>query len=174
MLSRRSILLGGTLAASTVAGALVTGPLSHTGAVARKRIAVSWEWGGARKNGYLLQTVLGPDDELALWYAPTYAKGAVETPRKITIDRTLHNELTAEFSDVTYMIGVHGTATGEDSAYEMKQVGRNGFNQLQVGDTGTVSVLGDRLYVHSVDEMSDWSGTSNVRTFSFDRRDDHL
>lgn len=170
MPSRRTLLLGGGLAGSAVLGAVATGQLWHSGTVKRKRIAVSWERGGVRRNGYLLQTVLGPDGELDLWYAPAYVEAAVEAPREATVDGSLHGDLTTEFGDVAYTVGVCGTAPGGDCAYGMKRVGREGFNRLQVGDTGTVSVAGDRLFVHGVDELSDWSGSSDVDTFEFERR----
>jgi len=169
MPSRRTLLLGGGLAGSAVLGAVATDRLWHSGTVKRKRISVSWEQGGVEGSGHLLQTVLAPDGEVDLQYAPAYVEAAVEGARAVSVDGSLHEDLATEFGSVAYTVGVCGTAPGENCAYGMRRVGREGFNRLQVGDVGTVSVAGDRLFVHGVEERSDWSGRSDVGTFEFER-----
>jgi hypothetical protein len=162
MTSRRALLLGG-LAAFGGLGWLGGEHLSVTGEVRRKYIYVSWEVNGRHRHGRMLWSVVAPGDEINISYASPDAEGAVQSPRTITVDRGLDRSLHADFSDVTYMLGVSGTATG----YSMKRVSRDGFNRAQLGDTATVVHFNDRLFVSEVRPRTGWSGSSEIRTFDF-------
>ncbi len=167
MPSRRTFLLGGGgLAAIGGLGWLGVEHISVTGEVKRKYIDVSWESNGRQRHGRILLSVLPPGDEINISCASSYAEDAVQSPRTITVNQSLDSRLNADFSDVTYRLGVSGTALG-GSGYSLKRVSRDGFNSAQLGDTATVANLGDRLSVHEVDTRSSWSGSSEIRTFDF-------
>jgi len=167
MPARRSFLLAaGGLTAIGGLGWLGVEHVSVTGEVKRKYIDVSWESQGRQHHGRVLWSALAPDEAINVSYASAYAADAVQSPREITVDRDLDSRLRAEFSSVTYRLGVAGTAL-DGSGYSLKGVGREGFNSAQLGDTATVANLGDRLAVYDVDTRADWSGSPSVRTFDF-------
>lgn len=167
MPARRSLLLAvGGLTAIGGLGWLGAEHVSVTGGVRRKYIDVSWESQGRQRYGRVLWSALAPDEAITVSYASTYAADAVQSPRAITVDGDLDSRLHAEFSSVTYRLGVAGTALS-GSGYSLKEVSREGFNSAQLGDTATVANLGDRLAVYEVETRSDWSDSSSVRTFDF-------
>ncbi|MFC4448045.1 hypothetical protein [Halorussus aquaticus] len=172
MPSRRAVIAGtGTVAGGVVLGWVATGGLAQTGRVVRKRIGVSWEYGGGELwHGDLLQTHIGPDGEIGLAYDPSYVGPAVTGPRDVSVGDHLHEALEDEFRNVEYRLGVCGTADGEDCAYRILRAGRDGFNRAQLADSATVTDFADRLFVHEVTETSEWSGTATVAEFDFDRR----
>jgi len=166
MPSRRSFLLGGGgLAAIGGLGWFGVEHVSVTGEVKRKYIDVSWESNGRQQHGRILWSALS-EDEINISYASSYAADAVQSPREITVAQGLDSRLNEDFSDVTYRIGVCGTAAG-DCGYSMKRVSRDGFNSVQLSDTATVANFGNQLYVYEVNTESGWSGSSEIRTFEF-------
>lgn len=162
MPSRRTVLLGGGLAA---VGGLGVEHASVTGEVKRKYVDVSWETNGRERHGRVLWSALAPGGEIDVEYASSYAEDAVQSSGRITVDESVDARLNGAFRDVTYRLGVTGTAS--DSGYSMKRVSRGGFNRAQLGDTATVARLGDQLYVHEVDSRSRRSNSSEVRTYDF-------
>lgn len=167
MPSRRTVLLGsGGLTGLCGLGWAGIEHVSVTGAVKRKYIDVSWEVNGRQRHGHVLLSLLEPEGEISISYAPAYAEEAVQLPREITVDEQLDNRLHGEFTDVTYRLGVCGTASGE-CGFSMKRVSRDGFNQVQLGDTVTVANFENHLYVYSVTPRSAWSGPSEITTFDF-------
>lgn len=166
MPSRRTVLLGGGLAAIGGLGWLGVESVSVTGEVKRKYVGVSWESNGRERHGRVLWSALAPSDEINVSYAPSYAADAVQSPRTIVVDRNVDSRLNSAFTDVTYRLGVTGTALG-GSGYDMKQVSRDGFNRAQLGDAATVADLGDQLYVHEVNTRPGRSNSAEVRTFDF-------
>jgi len=153
-------------------GWVASGGLATTGRVVRKRIDVSWEYGGgAVWNGDLLWALAGPDDEIDLAYDPSYVGAAVDGPRDLAVGESLHEELRNQFRSVEYRLGVCGTAEGDECAYSLKRTRREGFNRARLADRATVTDLDDRLLVHNVEPV-DWSGTTDTGTFDFDRRHD--
>ena len=167
MPSRRAFLLGGGgLAAIGGLSWLGVEHVSVTGEVKRKYIDVSWGSNGRQRHGRILWSALAPEDEINISYASSYAADAVQSPREITVDRGLDSRLNEDFSDVTYRLGVCGTASG-DCGYSMKRVSQDGFNTAQLGDTATVANFGNQLYVYEVNTRSGWSGSSEIRTFDF-------
>lgn len=111
-------------------------------------------------------SLLEPEGKIDISYAPAYGEEAVQSPREITVDEQLDSRLHAEFTDVTYRLGVCGTASGE-CGFSMKRVSRDGFNRVQLGDTVTVADFETHHYVYSVTSWSDWSGPSEITTFGF-------
>ncbi|KPN29879.1 hypothetical protein SY89_00599 [Halolamina pelagica] len=166
MPARRSFLLAAGLTAIGGLGWLGVEHVSVTGEVKRKYIDVSWESQGRQRYGRVLWSALAPDEAINVSYASSYAADAVQSPRAITVDEELDSRLHAEFSSVTYRLGVAGTALG-GSGYSLKGVDREGFNGAQLGDTATVANLGDRLAVYDVETRPDWSNSSSVSTFDF-------
>ena len=165
MPSRRTVLLGG-LATIGGLGWLGVERVFVTGEVKRKYIDVSWESNGRQRHGRILWSALAPDDEIDVSYASAFAEDAFQSPRKIDVDQDLDSSLNGAFSDVTYKLGVCGTASG-NCGYSLKRVNRDGFNRAQLGDTATVANLEDRLYIHEVKTRSSWSESSEIRTFDF-------
>jgi len=165
MPSRRTVLLGGGLAALGGLGWLGVEYVPVTGEVKRKYVDVSWETNGRERHGRVLWSALAPGGEIDVEYASSYAEDAVQSPRRITVDESVDARLNGAFRDVIYRLGVTGTAS--DSGYSMKRVSQGGFNRAQLGDTATVANLGDQLYVHEVDTRPRRSGSSAVRTYDF-------
>lgn len=167
MPSRRAVLFGaGGLTAIGGLGWIGLEHASVIGAIRRKYVDVSWESNGRRRHGRILWSWVESGGEIEVSYAPTYAESAVRSPREITVDDRLESRLRGEFSDVTYRLGVCGTAPG-DCGFSMKRVSRDGFNRAQLGDTATVVDLETRLYVHTVTERSTWSDPSETETYDF-------
>jgi hypothetical protein len=164
MPSRRTVLLGGGLAVGGL-GWLGVEHAFVTGEVRRKYIDVSWETNGRERHGRVLWSALEPSGEIDVEYAPSYAEDAVQSPGRIAVDESVDGRLNDAFRDVTYRLGVTGTAS--DSGYGMKRVSRDGFNRPQLGERATVARLGDQLYVHEVDSRSRQPESSEVRTYDF-------
>jgi hypothetical protein len=168
MPSRRTVLAAASaLGASAGVGWLLTGG-SHTGRVMLKRIDVSWDDGGAVRNGYLLRSLLGPSEEGVLSYDPAYVGAALADPVRITVDERLHDRLADRFRDVEYLVGVCGTAPGEGCSFEAKPAGRTAFNRLRLGAASTVVDPGDALFVLEADASTEAAPSVDVSEFDFD------
>jgi hypothetical protein len=172
MPSRRTVLRGCGLVATGGLGWVVGESRSATGEVKRKYIDVAWDATGRQRHGRVLWSAVAPAepaDEINIEYAPSYVEDAVQSPGEITVDQRMATRLNDEFSDVTYRLGVAGTALG-GSGYSVKQVSRDGFTTAHLGETATVATVGDRQYVRNVTRRPTWTGPSEIRTFDFSSR----
>ena len=172
MPSRRAILAGASaLGGSGGLGWLLTGGRLTTGEVVLKRIDVCWRYsGGARWNGYLLRSLLGPGDQGVLTYDPSYAGGAVADPLGITVDAAMGDRLEREFQNVEYLVGVCGTAPGEVCSFRSRRVDREAFNRVRLGGEATVAAVDDSLFVLDASDPAAAPTGVDVEEFDFDER----
>ncbi|MFB6155017.1 MAG: hypothetical protein ABEJ22_03915 [Haloferacaceae archaeon] len=171
MPSRRETLAGaGALGASAGLWWLLTGEPPHTDDVMLKRVDVSWRDGDTRWNGYLLRSVHGPRGELVVSHDPSYVGESVSGSGRVALSERVHERLERQFLDVEYLVGVCGTAPGDDCAFESRRVSRRAFNRLRLGCPATVLGLDDGLFVLDATAGCGATRAVEVRAFDFDRR----